>query len=1579
MLNNTTWQSEESFRLLVEGVRDYAIFMLDTTGNIVSWNAGAERIMGYQANTILGKNLSQFYLQQDTDSGKPHQELQLASLVGSCEDEGVRIRQDGSPFWASVLITSLKEEDSVIGFSVIVHDLTERKLIEEELCHANRFLRLLCDCNQALVRAKKESELLTDICRLIVETGKYSACSVELLSLDHEKYLQTAAKAGNQVILKQAENLQELPQLISVALGTGAPGIVRNSIPQNPGTPITFKLGSAIVLPLTKKPSDSLETHKNETNTVFGVITIYSTLLTAFDPQEIQLLKELADDLAYGIMALRSREFLKATETALRQSEERYRYLVELLPESVMVQEAGRISFINPAGLKLFGAKTPAQLLGQPVLNFVALDSQETAKQRIQTCQETCKESPFIEEKLVRLDGSEVFVESAGISLGGSGQGLLVVSRDLSERKQMEAALRQSEELYRLTLSNISEAVLIADKAGNLTYISPNIDHIFETAHEQLLKQGNIRHLLGENFLTENALETSDNHNIEREITTPSGKNRTLLVSVKQVAIGTGTVLYTCRDISDYKQARVALKENEELLTQMLESLPVGVWFSDPQGKICQVNRAGREIWGGVRYVAPEEYGEYKAWWASTGQPITQDEWPLSRAVLLGETSLNEVINIETFDGKHKTVLNSALPLRKPNGEILGALSVNQDITELRQIQEALFESNRRIAKILESITDGFFALDHQKRVSFVNSHGEYLLQKTRAELLGKTLCDVFPDAVDSIFLKKCLQTINTSKAENFEGFYKPLNRWFEVHAYPGEEGLAVYFQDITERKQAREALVESAHQLQAIFEAALDAMLIVNDTGHYVTVNPAAGALFNAPTPQIIGHHIADFLGEQEFNFDQIWENFKAQGRITGEMRICCQNGTLKDVDYSAVANFLPGRHLFVIRDITERKCTERELKQYREQLEELVAERTQELTAAMEQLNAEIAERSRVETALRASEEQLRTLINSTPDIICFKDANGRWLLANEAISQLFELGISELIGKKDTELAKLSNFYHDCFLLCDQTDEAAWNYKKLSRAFEAIPTSKGETQIYDVIKVPLFESDGTRKGLVVLGRDITQLQRAQEELGRLASIVESSDDAIIGTSPEGIILSWNAGAEEIYGYSAAEVKGRNCSILAQPDYPQEMQQILERINAGDRLQHYETTRIKKDGQPINVSLTISPIFDEQGKITGISRIARDITQQKRIETALERLRHQNELILASAGEGICGLDALGNIAFVNPAASRMLGYESKELLGQSVHILLQFTQTYERRCRIFASLEDGSVHHVTDEMFCHKSGRYFPVEYVSTPIRERNQITGAVITFKDITERLAMERMKDEFISMVSHELRTPLTSIRGSMGLLASGILIAQPEKAQRMLQIAVSNTDRLVRLINDILDLERIESGKINIQKQICNAGDLMREAAEDLQLMAQKAGVTLEVDPLPVQLWADSDRIVQTLTNLLSNAIKFSPAGSTVWLTGTPPSQGQVTICVRDQGRGIPREKLEMIFERFQQVDASDSRQKGGTGLGLAICRSIVQQHEGRIWAESTLGEGSCFCFSLPVDQANNPNTSANC
>jgi PAS domain S-box-containing protein len=347
-----------------------------------------------------------------------------------------------------------------------------------------------------------------------------------------------------------------------------------------------------------------------------------------------------------------------------------------------------------------------------------------------------------------------------------------------------------------------------------------------------------------------------------------------------------------------------------------------------------------------------------------------------------------------------------------------------------------------------------------------------------------------------------------------------------------------------------------------------------------------------------------------------------------------------------------------------------------------------------------------------------------------------------------------------------------------------------------------------------------------------------------------------------------------------------------------------------------------------------------------------------------AAERMARQNELILNAAAEGIYGLDAHGYTTFANPAAAAMLGYAPDDLPGRPYEATLLSGEGGEDSIR--GALLSGELRTVKDATFRRADGRRFPVEFTCTPIVEEERIAGAVVTFRDVTERREVDRMKDEFISVVSHELRTPLTAIRGSLGLLASGKAGEVPARGQRMLEIAVQNTDRLIRLINDILDIERIESGKVAMEPRPVSAAELAQNAAEVMMPMAERAGVGIYVWAEPVPLVADPDRLLQVLTNLISNAVKFSNPGSTVELT-VEPQGDDALFRVTDHGRGIPADRLESIFERFQQVDSSDSRQKGGTGLGLAICRTIVSQHGGEIWAESVLGEGSTLAFTLPL------------
>jgi PAS domain S-box-containing protein len=379
-------------------------------------------------------------------------------------------------------------------------------------------------------------------------------------------------------------------------------------------------------------------------------------------------------------------------------------------------------------------------------------------------------------------------------------------------------------------------------------------------------------------------------------------------------------------------------------------------------------------------------------------------------------------------------------------------------------------------------------------------------------------------------------------------------------------------------------------------------------------------------------------------------------------------------------------------------------------------------------------------------------------------------------------------------------------------------------------------------------------------------------------------------------------------------------------------------------------------------------------------------DVTEQYEAEEALRLATRQREMILESVGDGIYGMDLNGRVTFVNQAAARALGYTPDQLTGRDMHEAIHHsyaagTPYPKAACPIFRAMLRCEATRARDEIFWRQDGASFPVEYSASPLIEDGRISGMVVAFQDVSERHRLERMKDEFISTVGHELRTPLTSLRASLGLISSGSLDKRPEKRSKMVEMAISSCDRLVRLVNDILDFDSVEKGRLPLRRRPVEAFDLLRRAAEAAQDSAGQAHISFRIDAQPAPVLADEDRILKVLHELIGNAIKFSPPQTLIRLavqpsdaspSGTSPS-GASDVCfiVEDQGQGIPPEKLDRIFDRFQQGDSSDTRALGGTGLGLALCRSIVEQHGGRIWAESTPGKGSRFLFTLPAANEN--------
>ncbi|QHN04469.1 PAS domain S-box protein [Granulicella sp. WH15] len=657
-------------------------------------------------------------------------------------------------------------------------------------------------------------------------------------------------------------------------------------------------------------------------------------------------------------------------------------------------------------------------------------------------------------------------------------------------------------------------------------------------------------------------------------------------------------------------------------------------------------------------------------------------------------------------------------------------------------------------------------------------------------------------------------------------------------------------------------------------------------------------------------------------------------------------------------------------------------------------------ELTSRIRQMDRAERARQRVETALTVERNFVSAVLDTVGALVVVFDTAGRIVRFNRACETVSGYDFPSLVG----------HYVWEKLIPEDDIPEAVANFERmragqLPASFEnRWRSSDGSLHRIAWSATALRDGQDPSQGqvsfLIVTGIDVTVQRAAEATLraseSRYRQLVEGSLGMVFTHDLDGILLSINAYGARSIGRSVEEMVGHALASFMSHEHRNQMPRYLDEMARTSEAQG-RFRLLHRQGEERVIAFR-NRLIAENGHQAGHSSGRKpyilgfgvDITEQVRAEEKIRALIHQSNSILESVGDGIYAFDMQGCVTVVNPAACQMLGFREHELLGKNVHELIHHTHADGTPYLPEDSPILGAMHkldsvRVSDEVFWRKDGTSFPVEYVARPQfdtqvdtqadhqtghqsgRQSRHAIGVVVAFTDTTERRALDRMKDEFISTVSHELRTPLTSLRAALGLVTGGALASRPEKMAKMLDIAIGNTDRLVRLVNDILDIERISSGKAELHSSLCSAEDLLRRAAELQQAAAAKGGFRFRITGNGVQIWADADRILQTVTNLISNAIKFSPEGSEITLSAHKVDANEARIDVHDEGRGIPEDKLEHIFERFQQVDASDSRGMGGTGLGLAICRSIVAQHGGRIWAVSAPGEGSTFSFTLPT------------
>ena len=626
----------------------------------------------------------------------------------------------------------------------------------------------------------------------------------------------------------------------------------------------------------------------------------------------------------------------------------------------------------------------------------------------------------------------------------------------------------------------------------------------------------------------------------------------------------------------------------------------------------------------------------------------------------------------------------------------------------------------------------------------------------------------------------------------------------------------------------------------------------------------------------------------------------------------------------------------------------------------------------------------RQRMERALAMERCFVAATLDSIPALVVVLDTAGRVIRFNQPCAQLTGLDPTATTGRAFVEALLEAD---DRQWAAGKVREAAagqvsgphetpWHvHPRKEKATGGDTGNSSETmrRVSWTLR-PLKGPNGEIQYLIVSGQDVTDQREAEKALlsseNRYREVVESSLGFVFTCTMEGRLTSLNAFTAETLGYRIEDLTGRPVAELLDSTGTARFQDCLRTLKTQDEWQGALPVR-RSDGIYRRIAFR-SRRMQLHGERPFILVHGIDVTEQHEAEEALHIATRQRELILESVGDGIYGIDLEGRLTFINEAGARLLGYSPDDLTGREIHDVIHHSHAdgtpYSRiTSPILQGMRRREAVRMRDEVFWRHDGSKIPVEYTANPLIEDGQLAGMVVAFQDVSERRRLDRMKDEFISTVSHELRTPLTSLRASLGLISSGALDKRPEKQRQMIEMAIGNCDRLVRLVNDILDFEKMESGRLALNCVAVEATDLLRRAADVAHAAASEVHISIQVQAGRAQVFADTERTMQVLNELVSNAIKFSPPKTVIRLGTQPATDSEVCFVVEDQGRGIPPEKLEHIFDRFQQGDASDSRALGGTGLGLALCRSIVEQLDGRIWAESTLGKGSRFLFTLPA------------
>lgn len=877
------------------------------------------------------------------------------------------------------------------------------------------------------------------------------------------------------------------------------------------------------------------------------------------------------------------------------------------------------------------------------------------------------------------------------------------------------------------------------------------------------------------------------------------------------------------------------------------------------------------------------------------------------------------------------------------------------EIDNFYSIVKDFSEPQSQNVLLLESLYDGVLILDKDYVIRYANKKFIEESGYSKEELQGISLSAIQSETSRKVFLANIDRILSKdtrpyeSVGKTKEGIHKAfiVSPRLIMDEQENICGFILVYTDITILKQTEKQLNEFKEELQAVYDGMTDGLIIATEKDKKVLeANMAFCNMLGYTREEVINMPVTKFHPEN--TVEKMTQKLITEGIY--EHRVILENiPTLKKDDtlfYTDVAFsfiYYKGEPCAIVffRDISHRK---------------------------------------KIEDDLNISQQFQKALLDNIPDLAWLKDVNSKYILVNKALSKSFGLNVDDFTGKTDYDLSppELAEKYV-------KDDQEVIKTGKIIKVEERWVNKDKEEHIIETIKTPIYNDEGEIVAISGIARNITERKKIEEVLKQsqlqLKAILDNIPDIAWLKDENCQFVAVNEALAKGYGYDTQYFIGKSDFDFSYPELAEHYQGIDKKVLETGKKITVEETWIDKNKQHYTIETIKSPVYNDKGEIVGTVGIARDITERKIFEKEIQDLRKRLEFILGATKTGLDILDSELNVIYVDPEWTKVYG----DYTNKKCHDYFMGSQSICKGCGAVKALETKSIV-VSEEYLPRENNRF--IQVTSMPFQDENGEWYIAEVNVDITERKKMEEelnntnktlaektqrleelnnLKNEFLGMAAHDIRNPLNTISN----LSTFLMVFQHESLNEeqlsMLQIIKETSQKLLSIVNNLLDVAAIEAGKININKSKTNLKDLIN-SNQTLSVLTKQKDIEIKIeydDALPL-VEVDENLIGQVFDNLISNAVKFSNPNTTI-LIKMLESKGFIDISITDQGIGIPKEDMNTLFKPFQKRIRKVEEGHSSTGLGLAIVKKIVDLHNGKITVESKLNQGSTFTISLPL------------